>query len=257
VAGPDVAPRLATTVAILTAHAGGHWLAATSTITTELAARLAAALDAGLAWALTALSVDDDGVVRAERTSGNDTIVADATWTSTWGLGLFRPHAFDVRAFPTTGNESIDRVDVIAGDTRIVIDEVATDRGGGGRQLAGADVIVSAGRGIGDPAQLDLVRELASLLGGVAGVSLPLVELGWAPRSMQVGQTGTIVAPLLYVACGISGQIQHRVGMERSGTIVAINTDPNAPIMGFCDLAVVADVKSLLPRLIELLKATR
>ena len=95
------------------------------------------------------------------------------------------------------------------------------------------------------------MKELARRLGGVPAVSLPLVEIGWAPRSMQVGQTGTIVAPLLYIACGISGQIQHRVGMERSGTIIAVNTDAGAPIMGWCDLAVVADAGEVLRRLLQ------
>jgi electron transfer flavoprotein alpha subunit len=83
---------------------------------------------------------------------------------------------------------------------------------------------------------------------------MPLVSEGWAPYSMQVGQTGTVVRPRLYVACGISGQMQHKIGMERSGTIVAINTDEDAPIFRFCDLAVVADLNEVVPALTALLK---
>jgi electron transfer flavoprotein alpha subunit len=81
--------------------------------------------------------------------------------------------------------------------------------------------------------------------------------MGWAPRAMQVGQTGTVVSPRLYVACGISGQIQHKIGVERSGTIVAINTDREAPIMKFCDLGIVGDVTAVLPALIDAVRQAR
>jgi electron transfer flavoprotein alpha subunit len=94
--------------------------------------------------------------------------------------------------------------------------------------LAASEIIVSDGRGLGAPQNLALVHDLADALGGAVGVSLALVDMGWAPHAMQVGQTGAVVAPRLYVACGISGQVQHKIGIERSGTIVAINTDRDA-----------------------------
>lgn len=246
-AGPDVAPRAAASEAVIDRFAGGLWLAPTTTITTELAAVLGAHLDAGVAWGLVGLGPDRI----ATRLSGNDTIVADVTWTTTWGIGLFRSHACD----PEEGEHRdapVEHVALPAGwDHGPSIVERPGDPGAVG-DLASATTVVAAGRGIGSQDHLALVRELAARLGGAPAVSLPLVELGWAPRSMQVGQTGTIVAPLLYVAVGISGQIQHRVGMERSGTIIAINTDASAPIMGWCDLAVVADAGDLLRRLLDL-----
>jgi electron transfer flavoprotein alpha subunit len=254
--GAAVDTRLAALSELCGTQPGGRWLAPTTTMTTELAARLAVRLEAGLVWGLTGFGFDDAELV-AQRTCGNDTLIADLTWSSAWGIGLVRPHALD----PVLGDHPVDvpvtRRALPSGITPGVAVTESVAESVSGPRLDAADVIVAAGRGIGERANLDLIVELADLLGGVAGVSLPLVELGWAPRAMQVGQTGTIVAPLLYVACGISGQIQHRVGMERSGTIVAINTDPAAPIMSFCDLAVVADVKSVVPRLIELLRANR
>lgn len=245
-AGPDVAPRVVAALAAVERFVSGLWLAPTTTVTTELAAVLSARLAAGIAWGLTGLGSERS----ATRLTGNDTIVAETAWTTPWGIGLFRSHACDPSVVDSVAPDVV-HVDLQAGWERgVEIVERPTEAGG--ERLAAATTIVAAGRGIGSREQLDLVRELAELLGGVPAVSLPLVELGWAPRSMQVGQTGTIVAPLLYIACGISGQIQHRVGMERSGTIVAINTDATAPIMGWCDLAVVAEVGDVLRRLVHI-----
>jgi len=127
----------------------------------------------------------------------------------------------------------------------------------GAAALDTADIIVSGGRGLRSADELDLVRDLADALGGTVGVSLPLVDMGWAPRAMQVGQTGTVVSPRLYIACGISGQIQHKIGIEKSGLIVAINTDKDAPIMSFCDLGIVGDLRTLLPKLAAEVRAAR
>lgn len=229
---------------------GGRLLAPTTTLTTEVAAVLSARTGAGLAWGLVDVRLDAGEVV-VVRSAAGDTVLADIGWTTAWGIGLFRSHAFD--PVEVDGGAVLTRVvDAPAGDDRGV-ETVEIPRGDddGGERLDQAQIVVAGGRGLRRRDDLDRLRELARLLGGVAGVSLPLVELGWAPRSMQVGQTGTIVAPLLYVACGISGQIQHRVGMERSGTIVAINTDPAAPIMSWCDLAVVGDAVEIVDALIR------
>ena len=99
-----------------------------------------------------------------------------------------------------------------------------------------------------------LLEDLAEVLAGAVGVSMPVVDKGWYPYSHQIGQTGRTVRPKLYIACGISGAIQHRVGMAKSGTIVAINTDPQAPVFGICDFGVVGDLTEVVPRLTALLR---
>jgi electron transfer flavoprotein alpha subunit len=120
--------------------------------------------------------------------------------------------------------------------------------------LKGAKIIVSAGMGAASPEALSLVRELASVLGGVVGGSRPMVDSGLLVKDHQVGQTGTTVRPNLYIACGISGQIQHRAGMAESKRIIAINADPEAPIFEFAHYGIVGDVLDVVPRMIKAYK---
>ena len=124
----------------------------------------------------------------------------------------------------------------------------------GGVDLSKAEVIVSAGRGIGKPENLAMVEDLAKVLGGEYGASRPVVDSGWAEHNRQVGSTGQTVAPKLYVACGISGAIQHLTGMKKSEFVVAINTDRDAPIGEVADVLIVADLKQFLPALTTRLK---
>lgn len=121
----------------------------------------------------------------------------------------------------------------------------------GGVDLGKAEVIVSAGRGIGKPENIEMVERLARALGGEYGASRPVVDAGWVDHSRQVGTTGQTVAPKLYVACGISGAIQHLAGMKKSEFVLAINTDRDAPIGEVADVLVVADVKQFVPALAE------
>ena len=124
-----------------------------------------------------------------------------------------------------------------------------------GPSIEDADVIVAGGRGLGAPENFTLAEELAKALGGAVGATRAVVDAGWYPYSAQIGQTGKTVSPKLYVALGISGAIQHKVGMQSSGTIVAINKDANAPIFEFSDLGVVGDVHEIVPKLTELVRS--
>jgi electron transfer flavoprotein alpha subunit len=124
-----------------------------------------------------------------------------------------------------------------------------------GASLATARVVVGGGRGVGGPDGFAALEELAALLGGVVGVSRVVTSAGWRPHRQQVGQTGTKIAPELYLACGISGAIQHMAGCQAARCLIAVNTDPDAPIVSRADYAVIADLHELLPALISAIES--
>jgi electron transfer flavoprotein alpha subunit len=144
------------------------------------------------------------------------------------------------------------RPDLAPGDLRVRAAE--SPRQGGGSSLASARVVVGAGRGVGGPDGFAPLEELASLLGGVVGVSRAVTSEGWRPHRQQIGQTGTRITPELYLACGISGAIQHMAGCTGAKHIVAINTDPQAPIMNRADYAVIGDLTEIVPALVAALR---
>jgi electron transfer flavoprotein alpha subunit len=137
----------------------------------------------------------------------------------------------------------------------LVVQAAESPAGTGGASLATARVVVGGGRGVGGPDGFAPLEELAGLLGGVVGVSRVVTSEGWRPHKQQVGQTGTKITPELYLACGISGAIQHIAGCAGAKHIIAINTDPGAPILAHADYAVIGDLHQVIPALVEALRA--
>ena len=231
-------------------------LFAGSVLSADVAAGLAARLDAGLNWDLVDLA-SQDGELVGKRPALQDTVYVDVGWTSAPRLALFRSGAFDASA-GGGGEPQVQEFSAELRDfsTAAVMVEQAHEESTG-PALEEADVIVAGGRGLGAPEKFTLVEELAKALGGAVGATRAVVDAGWYPYQHQIGQTGRTVSPKLYVACGISGAIQHKVGMQSSGTIVAINKDPNAPIFEFADLGVVGDLHQIVPKLTELVQQRR
>jgi electron transfer flavoprotein alpha subunit len=254
VAQPVPQPRVDVLAQVIEEGGYDTVLFANSVLAADVAAGLAARLDAGLNWDLTGIEVQGGEVV-GKRPALQDSIYVDVGWSSTPRLALFRAGSFD--ATPTGGGEP-EVADIspsyAAHSTSVTL--VGQDaEESSGPSIEDADVIVAGGRGLGAPDNFTLAEELAKALGGAVGATRAVVDAGWYPYSAQIGQTGKTVSPKLYVALGISGAIQHKVGMQSSGTIVAINKDPNAPIFEFSDLGVVGDVHEIVPKLTELVRA--
>ncbi len=225
-----------------------------STLDRDVAGRLGARL--GRPVVSNALDVSREGstVVRSEILGGTLTV---STSISAGGPAIVvtRPKAFV--AEPSGGGvpsiTSVAMPDTGRSGAAVVTARhvEATE----GPALESASIVVSGGRGLGAPEKFAMIDELAGLLGGAVGGTRAVVDAGWVPYSYQVGQTGKTVKPSVYIACGISGAMQHVVGMKGSSTIIAINKDPDAPIFGIADLGVVGDVHKVVPQLIEALKA--
>jgi electron transfer flavoprotein alpha subunit len=227
-------------------------LFAASVLASDVAAGLAARLDAGLNWDLVDIASQDGSLV-GKRPALEDTVYVDVGWTSDTKLALFRPGTFD--PVESGGEAQVEEITPSFEDfsTQATMLEQAHEESEG-PSIEDADVIVAGGRGLGGPENFALVEDLAKALGGAVAATRAVVDAGWYPYSTQVGQTGKTVSPKLYVACGISGAIQHKVGMQGSGTVVAINKDPNAPIFEFSDLGVVGDLHEIVPKLTELVQ---
>ena len=226
-----------------------------SVLSADVAAGLSARLDAGLNWDLTDLRVEGEELVGVRPALG-DTVVVEVGWTTTPRLALIRSGTFD--PVETGGTAEVKDVSVTFEDFSTkaqLVDHLQEESSG--PSIEDADVIVAGGRGLGGPEGFSHCEELAAALGGAVAATRAVVDAGWYPYAAQVGQTGKTVSPKLYVALGISGAIQHKVGMQGSGTIVAINKDPNAPIFDFADLGVVGDLTQIAPKLTELLRARR
>jgi electron transfer flavoprotein alpha subunit len=229
-------------------------LFAQSVLAADVAAGLAARLGAGLNWDL--VDLVESGELVGKRPALADSVWVDAGWTGEPRLGLFRSGAFD--PVETGGSAEVRPVDVSLEAHSLLaelVEPAVVEESG--PSIEDADVVVAGGRGLGAPDGFRTVEELADALGGAVAATRAVVDAGWYPYSTQVGQTGKTVSPKLYVAVGISGAIQHKVGMQGSGTIVAINKDPNAPIFDYADLGVVGDLNEIVPPLTALVRRHR
>jgi electron transfer flavoprotein alpha subunit len=226
-----------------------------SVLTADVAAGLAARLGAGLNWDLVGLE-RQDGKLVGKRPALQDSVYVDVGWKGEPRLALIRAGTWEPKE--VGGEAEVEEVQAEVQDfsRRAVMLERAHAESEG-PSIEEADVIVAGGRGLGEPDKFGLLEELAKALGGAVGATRAVVDAGWYPYASQVGQTGKTVSPKLYVACGISGAIQHKVGMQTAGTIVAINKDPNAPIFEYSDLAVVGDLHDIVPKLTELVRERR
>ena len=251
-----VAPRTARSVAELVGlHQPDALFLSTTYDGRDVAARLSVLLDRPALTNVVGLEESADTLVYSHSVFGGTKTVRVRLSGGTPQLIVIRPKSFVaaatgglsavVEAVTPTESGSTDAARVVARHKSATA----------GPPLDGARVVVSGGRGLGNAAAYSLIERIAELLGGAPAASRALVDAGWVPYAYQVGQTGKIVTPEVYVACGISGATQHLVGMKGSKHIIAVNKDENAPIFSLCDLGVVGDVLQVLPKLISALEA--
>ena len=219
----------------------------------DVAARLSVKLDAPVITNIVDLVVDGDELLGIEPVFGGTLNVATKFTSDTPGIWLVRPKSFVAE---TAGGAEADVEDLDVpelGSTAgaKVVDHFVEESSG--PKLDEATIVVSGGRGLGNKDAYSLIEHLAGTLGAAPGASRAIVDAGWVPYSYQVGQTGKVVKPLIYIAAGISGATQHLVGMKGSKNIIAINKDSEAPIFAVADLGIIGDVHKVLPKLIEAL----
>jgi len=213
--------------------------------------RVAAQLGAQLMPGCTELDGDVGGWTGKRPVQGGKAYVAQGVSGGT-ALATVRPNAYPVPE-PTT-DSAVAEGTVTLSDVSPVIRQGFDAAAGGRVPLEEAGVVVCGGRGVGSEADFALVEQLADALGGAVGASRAVVDTRLRPYEEQVGKSGRTVAPGLYVAVGLSGAVHHTMGMDTSGTVVAINNDPNAPIFGYADLGLVGDAREVLPELTRLVK---
>jgi len=218
----------------------------------DIAARLSVALDRPVITNNIDLEVDGDAVVVTEPVFGGTKLVKTKFTAAGPHIALFRPKSFEASE-SGGGAATVASLEVTdAGVAKVTNHHVEEATG---PKLDEANVVVSGGRGLGEAKNYEMIETLAKLLKAAPGASRAIVDAGWVPYSYQVGQTGKVVKPTVYIACGISGATQHLVGMKGSKNIIAINKDPEAPIFSVADLGIVGDVHKVLPKLIEALQS--
>ncbi len=222
----------------------------------EIGAGLTARLDAGVTMEVTSVKAVDGKLV-SERPILQDSQIADVGYVSEPGIIIGRLNALDVEEKGGSAEVVDVEVELSEWSTRAEMIQRGEQRGED-VDIEAADVLIGGGRGLGSAEGFDACEELAGAFpNGAVAATRAVVDAGWYPYAAQIGQTGKTVAPKLYLAVGVSGAIQHKVGMQNSEAILAINKDPNAPIFEFSDLGVVGDLNKIMPKLTEALKARK
>jgi len=223
----------------------------------EIGAGLVARLDAGVTMEVTAVRAEA-GKLIAERPILQDSSVSDVEYRSDVGVIIGRLNAFEADSTLGSGAAAVEDVtyETSPHSERVEMVQRGEQRGAD-VNIEDAAVLIAGGRGLGKAEGFEQLQELAGAMGGAVAATRAVVDAGWFSYSAQIGQTGKTVAPKLYLAAGISGAIQHKVGMQASENIVAINKDSNAPIFEFSDLGIVGDLNKIVPKLTEAVKAKR
>jgi electron transfer flavoprotein alpha subunit len=221
----------------------------------EIGAGLTARLNAGVTMEVTQVNVQDGKLV-AERPILQDSQIADVGYVDEPGIIIGRLNAFDPKE--SGGTVEVEDVQVELSEWSSKAKMVTRgEQRGADVNIEDANILIGGGRGLGKKENFELAEQLADSLGGAVAATRAVVDAGWYPYAAQIGQTGKTVAPNLYLALGISGAIQHKVGMQNSENILAINKDQNAPIFEFSDLGVVGDLHKIVPKLTEAIKAKK
>jgi electron transfer flavoprotein alpha subunit len=221
----------------------------------EVGAGLAARRNAGVVMEVVNVRVEDGKLV-SERSILGDSQISQVRYEGDLGIVIGRLNAFEARQTGGTAAVEDVTVDYKEFSTRARMVERGEQRGAD-VNIEDADILVAGGRGLGKAEGFELLEDLAGALGGAVAATRAVVDAGWFPYAGQIGQTGKTVAPKLYLAAGISGAIQHKVGMQASENIVAINKDSNAPIFEFADLGIIGDLNKIVPKLSEAVKARK
>jgi electron transfer flavoprotein alpha subunit len=221
----------------------------------EIGAGLAARLNAGVTMEVTQVNVED-GKLTAERPIHGDSSISTSRYKDR-GIIIGRLNAFEIAAAGDSAAEVEDVTVALSEAAQRLTMVTRGEQRGADVDIEAANILVAGGRGLGKPEGFELCEALADALGGAVAATRAVVDAGWYPYSTQIGQTGKTVSPKLYLAAGISGAIQHKVGFQSSENIVAINKDSNAPIFEYSDLGIVGDLNKILPKLTEAVKAKK
>lgn len=251
--GPPVAGAIA--AAVEAGNGPDAVLIATSYDGRDVAGRLSVKLDAPVITNVVDLVERDGALAGVEPVFGGSTNVITKFTTDKVNIFLVRPKSFaaEESGGGAASTEELSVPDLGATGAPTITNRFVEEQSG--PSLDDAAVVVAGGRGLGEKDNFELVENLAKLLAAAPGASRAIVDAGWVPYSYQVGQTGKVVKPTVYIAAGISGATQHLVGMKGSKNIIAINKDPEAPIFSIADLGIVGDVHKVMPKLIEALQS--